>query len=157
MVVQRPSTVRSAAFRSSAFSFAKAISIGLKVRAVWRKESEPCAPGLDHRPDRGALVAGKVVHDHDVAGAEGRRQHLGNVGFEPVAVDRTVEDHGGDHAVRAEAGDEGRGLAVAVREPHAQSLAPGAAPVRARHVRRGPGLVDEHELPGVEIGLRLVL
>lgn len=31
MVVQRPSTVRSAALRSSALSFAKAFSIGLKL------------------------------------------------------------------------------------------------------------------------------
>jgi hypothetical protein len=44
---------------------------------------------------------------------------------------------------------------VAVRDAHAQPLAPRAAPVRARHVRRGPGLVDEHEPPGVEIGLRV--
>jgi len=26
--------------------------------------------------------------------------------------------------------------------------------VRAGHVRRSPGLVDEHQLPGIEIGLR---
>ena len=40
----------------------------VEVGAVWRKEGEPCASGLDHSPDRGALVAGKVIHDHDVAG-----------------------------------------------------------------------------------------
>ena len=58
-------------------------------------------------------------------------------------------------AQETEARDERRGLSVAVKEPHAQPLAPAAAPVRARHVRRGPGLVDEHELLGIEIGLRL--
>ena len=40
-------------------------------------------------------------------------------------------------------------------DAYAQPLAPGAAAVRARHVRRGPGLVDEHKPPGIEIGLRL--
>ena len=67
------------------------------------------------------------------------------MGFEPVAVDRTVENHGRDHAVQAEAGDERRGLSMAVRNRHAQALAPGAAPMRAGHVRRRPGLVRRPE------------
>ncbi len=100
-------------------------------------------------------MAGEVVHDHRVAGAQGRRQDLCDIGLEPVAIDRTVEDHGGDHAVEAEARHQRRGLAVAMRKAHAEPLAPGAAPVAPRHVRRGPGLVDEHEPLGIEIGLRL--
>ncbi len=44
---------------------------------------------------------------------------------------------------------------MAVREAHAQPFAPAAAAVRARHVRRGPGLVDEYQPAGVEVRLRL--
>lgn len=46
----------------------------IEVWTVGRKEGQPCALGLDHRPHRGPLVTGEVVHDHDVAGAKGRRQ-----------------------------------------------------------------------------------
>lgn len=66
-----------------------------------RKEGEPSTLGLDHCPDRGPLVAGEVVHDYDVAGAKGRRQHLRHVGVEPVAVDRTVEDRWGEPGPQA--------------------------------------------------------
>lgn len=83
------------------------------------------------------------------------------------AVDRTVEKlplerhwserqwRRRDHAVEAEPGDERRGLSMAVRKPHPQPFAPAAAPVGAGHVRRRPGLVDEDEPLGIEIGLRL--
>ncbi len=100
-------------------------------------------------------MAGEVVHDHDVAGAQGRHQDVRDIGLEPVAVDRPVENHWRDHAVEAEARHQRRGLAVAMREPHAEPLAPWAAPVAPRHVRGRPAFVDEHEFLGVEIGLRL--
>jgi hypothetical protein len=46
-------------------------------------------------------------------------------------------------------------LVVLRRSSHAQPLAPRASPVRARHVQRGPGLVDEGEPRRVEVWLRL--
>ena len=42
---------------------------------------------------------------------------------------------------------------MAVRHADAQALAAPAAAVRAGHLRRGPGLVDEDETLGVEIDL----
>ena len=54
-----------------------------------------------------------------------------------------------------EGADEGRGLPVAVRNADPEALAPEAAPVPARHVGLGPGLVDEHQARGVEIELPL--
>ncbi len=40
-----------------------------------------------------------------------------------------------------------------MREAHAQPLALGAPPVTAGHIGRGPGLVDEDQALGIEIGL----
>ena len=88
-------------------------------------------------------------------GAQRRREDMGDIGFEPLAVDRAIEHHRRDHTVEPETGDQRRRLAVAVREAHAQPLAPRAASMAARHVRRRPGLVDEHQPLGIEIGLRL--
>jgi hypothetical protein len=67
---------------------------------------------------RRSLVARQVVHDDDVAGAQFGHEHLGDVGFEPVAVDRPVQHHRRDHAGHAQARDQRGGLAVAVREAH---------------------------------------
>ena len=99
-------------------------------------------------------MAGEVVHDYDVASAKGRKQDLGDIGLEPVAVDRAVEHHRRDHTIEPEAGHEGRRFAMAVRESNTQPLAAGTAPVRARHVRRSPGLINEYETRGIEIRLR---
>ncbi len=99
-------------------------------------------------------MAGEVVHNYDVAWAEGREQNLSDIGLEPVAVDRAVEHHRRDHAIEPKARHERRRLAMAVRETNAQPLASGTAPVRARHVRRGPGLINEYEPRGIEIRLR---
>jgi hypothetical protein len=41
---------------------------------------------------------------------------------------------------------------VTVRDADAQPRAQGTSRVGARHVSRGPGLVEERVLPGVEIG-----
>ena len=97
----------------------------------------------------------QVIHDHDVAGRELRRQDVGDVGREGLAVHRSVEDPSGDHAGSTQAGHEGGGLPVAVRHAGAQPLAARGSAIAARHVGRGPGLVDEDELVRIEIELPL--
>jgi hypothetical protein len=44
---------------------------------------------------------------------------------------------------------------VAMRHAHPKPLAAPAAPVAARHVGRGPGLVDEDQPVGIEVELIL--
>ena len=56
---------------------------------------------------------------------------------------------------RREGADEGGGFPMAVRDADPQPLAPRAASVAARHVGRGPGLVDEHQALGIEVELTL--
>lgn len=131
----------------------KAFSI--EVRAVGREEAQGCARRFDPFAHRGALVARQVVHDDDVAGPQFGHEHLGDIGFEPVAVDRPIEHHRRDHATHAQARDQRGGLAVAVREAHPQPVAPGTAAVAAGHVGRSPGFVDEHEPLGIEVQLAI--
>lgn len=71
---------------------------GVEIRAVWRKVFEPGADAFDHCPDPWPLVAGQVVHDHDVAGVKLGQQHLLDIGFKTDAVDRPVDDEGRDEA-----------------------------------------------------------
>lgn len=90
-----------------------------------------------------SLVARQIVDDDDVAGAQCGHKDMRHIGFEPVAVDRAVEHRRRDHAGHAQAGDQGGGLAVAVRETHPQAFALGPTTVAAGHIGRGPGFVDE--------------
>ena len=73
--------------------------------------------------------------------------------FEPVAVDRSVEHHRRDHAGHAQACDQRSGLAVTMREAHAQPLASLAAAMAAGHVRCSPRLIDEDQTLRVKIEL----
>ena len=69
------------------------------------------------------------------------------------AVDGPVQHHRRDHAAQPQAGDQRGCLAVAMGKAHAQPGAARTPPVAARHVGGGPGLVDEDQTLGVEIGL----
>ena len=133
--------------------FGEGLFDGIEVGAVGRQEAQGCACRFDPFAHRGALVARQVVHDHDVTGSKFGHEDLGDIGFEPVAIDRPVEHHGGDHAGHAQASDQCGRLAVAMGEAHAQALALGAAAMAAGHVGRGPGLVDEDEPFGSQIEL----
>ena len=126
---------------------------GVEVGAVGREEAQGCACRLDPFAYRCPFVARQVVHDDDVTGPQFRHEHLGDIGFEPVSVDRTIQHHRRDHAGHAKARHQCGGFAVAMREAHAQALAPGAAAMAAGHVGRGPSFVDEDEPFGIEIEL----
>ena len=89
--VHKASSVRSAAFRSSALSLEKAfdrIEIGAVGREVEEHGSDASMAARTARP-----CGCKVVHDHDVAGAEFGNENLMDIGVESVAVDRPVEEH----------------------------------------------------------------
>jgi len=98
-------------------------------------------------------VARQVVHDDDIAGSKLWQQHLGDIGFEPVAVDRSIQHHRRNHAGHAQSRNQRGGLAVAVGEAHPQPLAFLAAAMAAGHVGGRPRLVDEDQALGLQIEL----
>jgi hypothetical protein len=91
MAVQRASTVRVLALRSSALSLAKTCSIGLRSGLSGGRESSRAPLAFDRLLDALHLVGAEVVEDHDVTAGQLRRQGLLDVGEEAFTVDRTVE------------------------------------------------------------------
>jgi hypothetical protein len=71
-------------------------------------------------------------------------------GAEAGAVAGTIEDAGRGKTVEPEGREEGRGPPLPVRH---DALDP--VPAR-RHVGRGPGLIDEDEALGAQLGLTLL-
>ena len=113
---QSASTVRAASLRRRLLSLAKAFSI--EVRTVGREVSQRCAGSLDQGLHTRALVAGQIVHDHDVTLTKVGDKSALHPGFKDRPVDRAIDDKRGDNAAVAQAGDEGGRLPVSVRHTH---------------------------------------
>ena len=103
--------------------FGESILDRIEVRAIGGKKAQLGTGSFEHGLYRQALVAGEVVHDHDVARLQIGDEDLADTGSEPVAVDGAVQHHGSHHGVASQTGNEGRRLAMAVRASHAQASA----------------------------------
>jgi len=125
----------------------------VEVGAIGRKEAQGGTDHLDLLRHDHPLVARQVVHADDVTGAQFGHQDLRHVGFEPVAIDRTIQHRWRNHSSHTQAGHQCGGFAVAMQEPHAQALALWAPAAAAGHDRRGPRLVYEDEALWGEIEL----
>ena len=125
----------------------------VEVRTVRRQVEKAGVRRRDHLPHSRPLMARQIVHDDDVARPQVWNEDLVDIGLESVAVDRPVQHPRRDHAARREGGDKSRGLPVAMGHADAQAFAAPATAMRAGHLRRGPGLVDEDEAVRVEIDL----
>ncbi len=77
---------------------------------------------------------------------------LGDIGLEGSTVDRAIQNPRGNEATERERADEGRGFPVPMGNTDTEPFTPQAPAMAARHVGRGPGLVDEDHV-GIKIGL----
>src|SRR5208282_4633520 len=121
------------------------------VGAVRRQISQFGSGRLYELLDPRSLVARQIVHDDDVAFREGGDETFFHPLLERGRVDRPVEGLLRHEAAKAQAGDERNRLVMAVRDGGAQPSAAPTASAFARHIRRSPGLVDEHEASRIEI------
>lgn len=125
----------------------------IEVGAVGRQVEEAGSGLFDEAAYAQDLVGGEIVHDDDVAGAQGRDQDLLDVDEEGFAVHGAVEDEGRDQAVAAQTGGEGGGLPVSPGLSADQPSAPWRAAPGADHLGVGAGLVDEDQLVRIEARL----
>lgn len=102
-----------------------------------------------------ASVTAEMIEHHDLAWPERGSEALFGVGCEDLSVHRTVDDHGREHLVSSDGGDQGRGLPAAVRDLGDEPLAARRAAMGPRHVGLDPGLVDEDQLVGRQLRLPL--
>ena len=98
-------------------------------------------------------MAAEIVHDDDVARLKLGDKNLLNIGAEAFAVDWAVEQARCGEAIAAQGAKECQRPPMTVwREaPHSLAFWPPSA--QRGHVGLDPGLVDEDQAPGIEIGL----
>lgn len=129
-------------FAQRVFEFGEELFDWIEVGAVGGQEPLAGSRCFDGLSNSGDLVGAQIVHDDDVAGRQGRRQNLLDIGEELFAVDGAVEDTGRCDAVAAQSGQESRGLPMSEGRVSDQPLAFFASAIAGRHVGRSPGLVD---------------
>jgi hypothetical protein len=91
MAPKRSGTVRAASSRRASLNFENRVQVG----AVGRQVAGLGAGRLDQPAHLGRLVAGEVVHHHDVAGPQRRHQAVADVGLEAGGIGGPVEDQAG--------------------------------------------------------------
>lgn len=109
------------------------------------------SPGRpDGLADSLPLVAAEVVHHHHIAWAQGRDEHMLDVGPKGFTVDRAVQDKRRVDPVVAQCRDEGHGAPVSMWCATDQTFALRSPAAQRGHVRLGPCLVDEDQTAGVD-------
>ncbi|MCP1838904.1 hypothetical protein ACVIHI_008177 [Bradyrhizobium sp. USDA 4524] len=149
MSLSRAWTVRVAPLRSAAFNREKACSVG----RVGRQITHAGADSLDRLADTGDLVSAQVVHEDDVALAQGRRQDLLDISQERGPIHCTVDDIGRREAIDAQRGDKRQRLPVTMGHARDEALTARRAPIVPDHLRRDRSLVDKDEARCTQLGL----
>src|SRR5215469_1917339 len=99
------------------------------------------------------IMTAEIIHDDNVAGAEGRDQELLDIGAKAGAVDRPVDDTGRGDAVVAQCCQKRQRAPAAVWHLGDQPGAAAAAAMAAGHIGLDPALVDKHQASRVKPAL----
>lgn len=109
----------------------------------------------DGLADGVAFVRAEIIHDDDVARLQRRQKYLLDVGAKALAVDWAVEQARRRQAIVAQGGKERECFPATMRHLIAQPPTALGPTAQRRHVRLGPGFIDEYELRRVDGGLAL--
>jgi hypothetical protein len=117
------------------FGLGECLLDGIEVGRMGRQREAVCAPRLDGRSDGRAAVGREVVGDHDLAGAEGGREHVADVALDAGRGHATVDAQSRSDPVEGQRRDDGLVLAPGDRRGRVRPLSaprPGVGGARAR-------------------------
>ena len=132
------------------FELGKDLLDGVQVWRVWRQEQQARTGAADRASDGWPLVAGEIIHDHDIARRERGHEELLDIFKEARAVDRLIEDARRVDPVAAQGREEGHRFPVAIRHLGMEPFALGCPAAQRGHIGLGPGFVDEDEAAGIK-------
>ena len=135
------------------FEFGEELFDGVQVGRIGRQIEQRGLRRNNGFFHSGHLVAAEIVEDHDVPGLQCGAQKLSHPGQEQFAIHGPVRDHGSGQLIVPQTSDKGGRLPIAIGSRSDASLPSGRAAIAPRHVCRGPGFIDEHELSYVHVRL----
>ena len=134
------------------FEFGKDLLNGIEVGAVGGQVEQAGADGLNRLPHARDFMARQIVHDDAVAGVEGGREDLFDIGHKAGPIDRAVQNHGGGEVLRAQGGNEGGRFPVAVGDFGDEARPAPTPTVAPGQIRPQGRLVQEDQAVPVEVG-----
>lgn len=152
MADHNSSTVRGGFSRQS-LEFGKHLLNLVEVGAVGRQVTQLRARRFDRGLHTGDLVAGQVVHHHDVARAQFGHEHLLHPSPKRLSIDGAIKHQRRDQPCAAQGGYEGGRLPMPAGCFAQTAHALGRAPARGAHGRCGPSLIEKHQALGIQAGL----
>jgi hypothetical protein len=102
-------------FAHQGLQLGKDLFVRIEVGRVAGQEEQLGAGGADQAAHGVALVAAEIIHDDNVARAQGGDQELLDIGAKAGAVDRPVDDAGRGDAVVAQRRQKGQRAPAALR------------------------------------------
>jgi hypothetical protein len=117
----------------------------IQIGRVFGQEEQFGARRSDRPPNGLSFVAAEIIHHDDVSRQKRGRQHGLDVGFEALAVDRTVKNPRRFDAIMPKGGHEGHGFPMAMRNFGDKPLSSRRPSPQRRHIGLGPRLIDEDQ------------
>ena len=117
----------------------------VEIGGVFGQQEQLATCGPNGVADGRAFVTAEVIHDHQIPGMERRPEDFFDIGSEPLAVDRAIQQPGRFDPVVSQRGDEGHRVPMAIGNFAEQSGATLRPAAQRRQVGFGPGLVDEDQ------------
>ncbi len=143
-------------FAQEVFELGEDLFDRVQVWRVWRQEEKFGAGAADCGADDWPLVAGEIVHDHNVPRRERGHEKLLNIFEEAFSVDRLIENAGCIDPVAAQGSEECHCFPMTIRHLGMEPLPFGGPATQRCHVGLGPGFIDENEPVGVNPALILL-
>ena len=125
------------------------IEIGALGRQVAKRHSGP----LDRFFNASDFVTGEVIHDHDIALAQGRGEEMLDIGQEACSIYRPIKDTGRGDLILTKRGNECRCHPVAMWGGSDEALAARSTPKEPHQIRFCSSFIDEDKIFRVQIGL----
>jgi len=152
------SIVRAFSFAKQRLELREGLLDWVQVRTVRWQEKQFRTRRSDRPPHGFAFVTAQVIHHHDVAWSQVPQPGTGSPRPESFRHrSGPSKTHGAMMPVATQIRDESQRLAMTVR--HLANQPPAlwrTVPCQARHIRFGPGLVDEDQPPGGDLVLMLL-
>ncbi len=117
---------------------------GIEIGRVFGQEEQFSRRCSDRLTNGFSFVAAEIVHHDDVSRQKRGRQYGLDIGFEALAVDRTVKNPRRLDAIIPKGGHEGHGFPMAMRNFADKPVASRRPSPQRRHIGLGPRLIDEN-------------
>jgi len=140
-------------FAKSCFELCESLFDWIEVGAIGWQVTKRRARSLDCFFDASDFVTGEIVHDHDIASAQGWSEKVFDIGQETRSIHRPIEHAGRGDLIVTQGGNECRCHPMAVRHGRDEPLPTRSTPIEPYQVGFCSSFINEDKIFRIQIGL----